>query len=178
MIKPPKLYHASQNRNIEMFEPRAESIRDANEGPRVFATEDLSKAVKFLVPCDDSWSQLSRWGNAHVAVYADRERFEENDKGGSVYELSSESFSVDPKFTKSSKEWTSKEPIKPVKKIDYDSGLEAMIENNVQVYFVDKKTFTQIQESEDNGNSIIRSLKSVNQERGKNIVKIPDIHGE
>ena len=176
-LKPKILYHASQNRNIEEFEPRRVSVRDINEGPRVFATEDLSYAVKFLVPSDDSWAQLSRWGKAHVAIYSDQDRFEKSDKGGSVYELPSDTFIIDPKFTKSTKEWTSKVPVKPIKKTDYESGLEAMIDNGVQIYFVDKDTFQKIKDSNDHGNAIVRRLRSANQERNKNVIEVPDMHG-
>ena len=36
------LYHASNNKNIDVLKPRQESIRDPNEGPVVFASQDKS----------------------------------------------------------------------------------------------------------------------------------------
>ena len=61
-------------------------------------------------------------------------------------------------------------------KEEYESGLEAMIDHGIQVFFVNKETFEKIQESNDHGNKIIRSLESENMKRGQNAVDIPDIH--
>jgi len=36
-MKPKVLYHASQNREIDVLEPRADTVRDKAEGPVVFA---------------------------------------------------------------------------------------------------------------------------------------------
>jgi len=52
--KPSVLYHASQNRNVELFEPRAKSYRDRKEGPVVFGTPELPFATMFIVDSDDS----------------------------------------------------------------------------------------------------------------------------
>lgn len=49
-----------------------------------------------------------------------------------------------------------------------------MIENGVQVYFVDKPTFKKIQGAEDHGLSILKTLESENQRRGKNVVEFRD----
>jgi len=44
-----------------------------------------------------------------------------------------------------------------------------MIENGVQVYFVDGETHRKIRASKDHGLSIYRELESENQKRGVNI---------
>ncbi len=171
--KPPYLYHASVNRDVEEFEPKAETVRHPEEGPKVFAIESPEKASVFMVRADDSWSQFSRWRDTEgdevvVAVYSDRERFEKNDKGGSIYALPSDTFEVDEEFTKSSKEWTSSESVAPVKKKDYDSGLDAMLDFGVQVYFVTPERLEEMRESEDHGYSILKGLKSENEKSGRN----------
>ena len=67
--KPSILYHASSNRGVEEFKPRNKSIRDAKEGPVIFATPDFGLAATFMVDTSDgSWTKISRfkemvWGN-------------------------------------------------------------------------------------------------------------------
>ena len=172
--KPHFLYHASSNREIEKFEPRAESFRDANEGPAVFATPDKAYASMFLVQVDDSWTQIATFEGISCIVISDKKRFEELDKGGAIYSLSSETFETDPKKSKTGREWTSTKTISPNEKTIYESGLGAMVENGVQVYFVDKSTFAKIQGSEDLGLRILKRLESENQKQGKNVVEFKD----
>ena len=71
-------------------------------------------------------------------------------------------------------EWISRQSIKPTEKVVYESALDAMIDNGVQVYFVDKETFEKIKESEDHGVGIIKTLESENQKRGVNIISLED----
>lgn len=173
-MKPSVLYHASQNRDIDLLEPRTESVRDTNEGPVVFATPDKAEAVKFIVPSNDTWTKKMRYGEIHIHIISDRKRYEEADKGGVVYHLNPETFENDE--TKGSKtEWTSKTPVKPYEKEIYESGLQAQLENGVQVYFTDKETFKKIEESEDHGNSIIRNLISENKVRNINPKEVPNV---
>lgn len=82
--KPPILFHASRNPNIERFEPRAEKTREL--------------------------------------------------------------------------EWTSVETVIPIGKEIVPSALNDMLKHGVQVYFVDKTTFDQIQKTPDHGESIVKSL--------------------
>lgn len=172
--KPPFLYHASSNRSVEIFEPRAESFRDADEGSVVFATPDKAYASMFIVPVDDSWTQIATLDNINCIVISDKNRFQQLDKGGAIYSLPTTTFETDPKKSKTGHEWTSTKTLSPREKTVYESGLEAMIENGVQVYFVDESTFKQIQTAVDCGVSILRTLKSENQLRGKNVVEFKD----
>lgn len=172
--KPAILYHASPNKEIEEFEPRAESIRDPDEGPKIFATPDKAYASMFLVPTDDRWTQKSTFNGLNCHVISDKKLFEELDRGGSIYSLPSDTFKTDPKKSKTGREWTSKETVSPIDKTAYKSGLEAMIKNGVQVYFVDKPTFKKIQESADHGLGILKTLESENQKQEKNAVIFED----
>lgn len=176
--KPAVLYHASQNPDIEEFTPRRDRIRDKDEGPRVFASPDKSLVTTFLVKghCDD-WTNIGKFnGVPCMVICADREKFIEDDKGGTLYELPSDTFSCDLEKGMGKDEWTSKEPVKPTNKIKFDSALEAMLENGVQVYFVDKETFKSIVEDERNygGFEIIKNLTSENQNRGINVRSFED----
>jgi hypothetical protein len=161
--RPAALYHASRSTEIEEFEPRAESVRDKEEGPMVFASPDKAFATCFLVPTDDSWAKIGRYsehgkrGPWHVVV-SDRERFEALDHGGAIYALPSESFSTDPDKGVGVTEWTSPVAVRPIAKEIIPSGLQAMLEAGVQVYFVDRETFERIKHSDDHGKAIVDGL--------------------
>lgn len=175
MNKPKVLYHASQNKNLSIIEPRDNTVRDPKEGPVVFASPDKAGVTKFLVPSDDSWTRKSRFGEIHVHVIKDKSRYLKNDKGGAIYHLHPDTFYLDDTKGGSKDEWTSRKPVKPLKKELYDSALNAQIKNSVQVYFVDEDTFEKICSSEDHGNEIIRGLKSENQKIGVNPLEVPSI---
>jgi len=127
--KPKVLYHASSNKIIEKFDPRAESYRDPDEGPVVFAIPDQAYASMFIVPVDDKWSRISIFNDVHAIIISDKERFQKLDKGGAIYSLSSDTFNSDPQKNEPEHEWTSKESVKPSNKTIYENGLEEMIEN-------------------------------------------------
>ena len=176
-MKVKNLYHASQNKNIEMLKPQAESVRDPNEGPVVFASHDKVYVTCFLVPTNDNWSKISHYSTSrHPTIYVmsilDEKRFRELDKGGAIYHLSSNGFYLDE--TKNSTEWASKVSVRPFKKELYNSGLDAMIENGVIVYFCDKSTFLKLKEEPWNikrSMRIYKGLASENEKRGlENII--------
>jgi len=47
-----------------------------------------------------------------------------------------------------------------------------MIENGVQVYFVDQATFSELKKAPDHGLSILKKLESENQKRGQNVTQL------
>lgn len=172
--RPPFLYHASSNRNIEKFEPRAKNIRDPKEGLVVFATPDLALATTFLVnETNDSWTRIGKLGGVPYMVIRDKKHFMKRDKGGSIYKFSSDSFTYHPHKGMGENEWISKNSVTPLEKTNIESALEAMIENGVQVFFVDKKTFNKISHDDD-FIDIIRGLESENKKRGKNVIELTD----
>ena len=175
MDRPAFLYHASQDRSIDIFKPRAEHIRDPKEGPMVFATPDKVMASVFIVPTDDSWTNSGLFGNVHFFVCGDETRFREIDKGGAVYTLPPDTFENDPSRGLGAREWTSTLPVKPISKEEYKSGLEAMLEMGVQVYFIGKEKFQELKNSSDHGNTVLRESVSVNQIRSKNVRVLPEI---
>jgi hypothetical protein len=166
------LYHASQNKNIETLEPRVEHVRDPKEGPVVFASHDKAYVSCFLVPTDDSWSKISKYGSDrhptfHIMCISDEKKFKESDKGGAIYYLSPESFYLDE--SKGNTEWVCKEKVKPIKKDIYDNGLDAMIENGVYVYFCDEDTLQDLKKDPRNITrtmNILKGLVSENEKRG------------
>lgn len=166
--KPAFLFHASNNRDVAIFEPRDEKVRDPNEGIVVFATPSKSYASMFLVRDDDSWSHKGRFGNIWYTVISDRDRFEKIDQGGVIYTLPSDTFVTNQELSMGTMEWVSKLPVKPTRKEEFSSGLQAMIENGVQVFFVDDDTWKQILESDDHGYGILSRKISENERLGIN----------
>lgn len=88
-------------------------------------------------------SQKSSNGVPYVVI-KDKNLFTKLDKGGSVCKLSSDSFGCDLNKGMGGVEWTSKENVKPIDKVNYDSTLTAMLDNGLQVYFIDNYTFNRI----------------------------------
>lgn len=159
--RPQFLYHASQRVGIKELEPRQEKVRDPEEGAAVFATPDRAIAPMFLVPANDSWSISGRYNGVPTVVYSDREKFMRLDRGGSIYKLPSSGFSFHPDKGLREDEWTNPQPVRPVNEYVYRSGLEAMLDNKVQVFFVDAETFGKMKRGNDDL-AILRQQESEN----------------
>ncbi len=167
MKKPKVLYVAAQTKGIKELIPTKGNCRDKDEGAVIFATPDKALASIFLIKNhNDSWTNLGYFGETPcVVIKMDKDEFLEKDGGGSIYEVSSDNFNYNPNLGMREKEWTSSKPVKPLKENSYDSALDTMVENGVNVYFVKKKTFENIKNSKDHGLSILSSLTSENQKR-------------
>jgi ssRNA-specific RNase YbeY (16S rRNA maturation enzyme) len=99
---------------------------------------------------------------------SDEKRFKELDKGGAIYSLSPKNFYLDK--NKGNTEWTSKEKVKPIKKDVHESGLDAMIENGVYVYFCDEDTLQDLKKDPRDITrtmNILKGLVSENEKRGR-----------
>lgn len=164
--KPPFLYHGSAHTDIEELEPRKESVRDPDEGAVVFATQELALASIFMA---SGVVESGKFNIPYAVIKDSREHFIENDRGGHIYVVPSESFYSDPNKGLGEYEWITKQKVKVTEKIEYPSTLDAMLKNGVQVYFVDDETHKKIKESKDFGFSILKTLVSENQQRGINI---------
>lgn len=173
--KPPVVYHASQNPDIEEFTPQQGRVRDPDEGPVIFATPDKALASAFLVENhNDDWMVIGFYSDVPVVVIrADREKFILKDKGGTIYNLPATSFDFDLNKGMGEREWTSRFPVKPIGKKKCSSALDEMVSNGVQVYFVTQSEFKAIKEAEDYGLGILKGLKSENQRRQRNISELP-----
>lgn len=156
--KPPILYHASRNTEIDVFEPRAEKTRDEHEGPKVFATPSRAMAGIFLVDCDDSWVSSGAMDGDPYIIISDEERYKRLDTGGVIYTLPNDTFENDPDKGLRELEWASSEPVIPIDKEIVPSALQDMLNNGVRVYFVDKDTYQAIQDAPDDGESIVKNL--------------------
>ena len=83
-------------------------------------------------------------------------------EGGHIYVLPSDKFISDPNKGLGEYEWTSKESVSPIDKIEFPSTLDAMIKNGVQVYFVEPSEFNKI-EPENKDAEVIKNFESENQ---------------
>lgn len=176
--KPRVLYHASRFSDIKDFVPNRGNYRDEDEGAVIFATPSKVIASAFLVKGhEDNWMQIGFYEDIPVVVInANREEFIKNDKGGIIYAFPSDTFDYDPNKGMGDNEWTSRESVKPLSKVQYTSALDAMIENGVQVYFVDKKTFDDINNSDNYGYNILIGITSENERNNKNARPLKDIN--
>ncbi len=166
--KPPFLYHGSPHRGLEEIEPRKTTVRDPEEGELVFATQDIGLASVFMA--NSRHYGCGRFNETkYCYIVEPGEEFIRRDKGGHIYVLPSDSFETDPNKGLGVYEWTSKQKVKPIEKIEYTSALDAMLANGVQVYFIDEETHKKIEQSPDHGYSILQGLESENQRRGANV---------
>jgi len=167
--KPEVLYISAQTRGIKELVPMSGRNRGGDEGAVIFSTPDKALASVFLIEGhNDNWMQIGYFSNIpYVTICMDREDFIKRDKGGVTYTVPSDTFDYNPNLGMGDKEWTSREPVKPLAEVFYPSALDTMIENGVNVYFVDKKAFDDMNEADDYGLSILLSLTSENQRRGK-----------
>lgn len=157
--KPPILFHASRNQNIDVFQPRAEKTRDESEGPQVFGTPSRAMASVFLVESDDSWVESGAMDGTPYIVISDEEKFRSLDNGGVIYSLPNDTFENDLDKGLRELEWTSSEPVVPTEKEFIPSALEDMVQQGVKVFFVDKQTWEEIKNAPDGGESIVKSLE-------------------
>ncbi len=159
--KPLVLYHACRSGDIDIFESRIGKRRDENEGAQIFATPSKAMATIFLVDTDDSWTQSGSVDGKPYIIISDEQRFRTLDTGGYIYSLPSKSFESDLEKGLRELEYTSTEPVTPTEQEFVASALQAMIDNGVKVYFVDKDTWDAIQTSDDHGEAIVKNLSPV-----------------
>lgn len=168
-LKPPVLYHASQNGDIQVFTPRTERTRDPNEGPRVFATPSKALATVFSVNTDDSWANSGTISDVPYMIISDRARFESLDTGGYIYVLPTDTFENDPTKGLGELEWTSAVPVVPISKEHIQSGLGAMLDAGVQVYFLEADTYARFKSDPEHMAENLNALTSENQKLQRNV---------
>lgn len=142
-------YHGSPNKELRMLEPRMKTTRSQHEGPVVFASPCPEVASCFLFDHDDSWTHLSIGYSFDdnilkytvTMVIADRDRFTQQDRGGSLYYLSPSKFIFDCNKGLGLNECTSKEPVKPLRQVDFNTAFEAMSHYGVKIKFLTRELF-------------------------------------
>lgn len=166
--KPPFLYHGSPNGEIEEFEPKISGGSGERYGALVYAAPDIATASIFMANIKGNWSAGRFSGVPYALIPMPWDKFIKNDAGGFIYVLPSDTFNFERGRGMGEYEWASKDKVVPIRKIQYPSALEAMLENGAHVYFVGQDTFRGIKKSEDHGLWILRQSQSENQKRGIN----------
>ncbi len=167
------LYHASPNCDLKVIEPRNNTAPEGfRKGLVVFATDSFAFSTMFLVPHDDSWANGGAFGNTLFFVVSNKARFLKADHGGCVYLIPSETFK---NYNK--REWFSRKAVTPKSHVYFESGLDAMIINKVQVYFVSPVVYSEIEVARDHGVSILNKLKSENEKWGLKVKKLEFYRG-
>ena len=136
------LYHGSVNRDIKALEPNALHVRNANEGPVVFATPSLALASCYTFRWDDSWVHQTVDNGKVTMVIGDKERFESQNAGGAIYLVSKDRFSFDRDRGLGIYEWVSKEYILTLFKIECESSFQVMKRFGVKIYFLSPEEFS------------------------------------
>jgi hypothetical protein len=161
MEKPINLYHASPQKDVSEFEPRNESPRYTGEENLVFATPHKEVAAMFLVPKDIP-TEIGKYGDDHVVfVNGTAEEFKAHDIGGAIYTLPNDTFVTDRGIGMGDVEWVSNQSVKPISKTLYETSIDALHDNHVSVYFLNKDVFSRIQANPSNGLEIVKSSKLV-----------------
>lgn len=161
-------YHASPFCNLKFIEPHQDTLpQNFNEGSVVFASPNFAFTTMFLTPHDDSWANGGTFNGSPYFVISDKKRFTEKDKGGCIYLVRSKTFKRLNRH-----EWYSKSRLKIRGKVNFSSGLTAMMIMGVQVYMTDKKTYLKIKKARDHGLSILNSIQSENEKLGYKVEKL------
>ncbi len=176
--KPEVLYLAAKTPNISELVPQKGNYRDEDECAVIFSTPDKALASAFLVEGHgDHWMTIGFYEDIPVVVIkSNKEEFIKKDKGGFMYTVPSETFDFDLNKGMGEREWVSKVPVKPLSEKHFESALDAMIENGVQVYFVDDNTFEAVNNSNNYGYDILIGLASENEMRGLNIRNLKELN--
>jgi len=163
--KPKVLYHGSPNGQIDEFVPHSKESRD--ESPAVYATPDKYLAMMFM---HKNMGLVGHFGDIPYGIlFGSREECEHNDHDGHLYTLPSDTFELNHNRGLQGREWVSHNPVKPMQVQKYDSTIDTMLKEGVQVYIMDRQMYNEIKASSDHGQEILRNVQSENQHRGINI---------
>jgi len=132
MGRPEFLYRGTPRRDVDQFVPK-ELVKVSGENKLVVsATPDKVAATKFIVPVEGLRVTMGVLDGIHYYFCADETRFRELDRGGVVYTLLSEGFMPSDRQGV----WANPNPVSPISKEEFVSGLSAMVASGVKVHFV------------------------------------------
>ncbi len=167
-MKPDKLYHGSNYKIGETLKPLLlkDSPDHIHNKAAVFATEKIDIAAMFMFPADILHSIGFENNIAYICIWGEAQEFKDKDPGGFVYVLPVESFEKIGKEY----EWQSFQEVSPLETKFYPSVISGMMENYVQVYFInDEIIFDQIVIQKNNRAPILKNIVSENEKVGINI---------
>jgi hypothetical protein len=141
------LYHGSHVQNIDYLKSFSLSKREKNDNPRIYATHLYALATCFLFKHDDSWTRLSISTRTEeepiiYLVIGDEKKFNECNKKGSIYTITSDHFMYDENKGLGEYEWYTEKPsIRVISEEKIENILDALVNAGVKVYFLSNKNF-------------------------------------
>lgn len=135
------LYHASPMRGLSLLDPRKKSGWSIGDTPRVFASPSPAVAVAFMIRPDMYFPGMYLYGSYdsqtwHMVV-GDEEKFRKvEQKGGSMYVVSANSFRPAPEIGLDELGQYSEDPVRVLAEEKWTSALEAMVHHDLKVFFV------------------------------------------
>lgn len=139
-----KLYHASPIKNLKILEPKRTISKDKYIGNFVFATRYKKLALMYMLPKGFPVLMNIKSSKPYVVMCGNTKDIIKKDKGGALYVLSTEPFSITPQSGLSNYEMVSKKSVSPLSETDYESAIKALDEEDVEIYFVDNNTFEKL----------------------------------
>ena len=159
MLGPNLLFHASAVKGLKVLNPKRTLSKDKYIGDFVFATPSKPMASMYLAPREGGTILIEAFNDEPYAVINNTsKKFQQVDRGGSIYTVSSTSFSKTPQEELIGPELVSILPVVPISEKVYDTSLSAMKEQNVKVFFVNNDLFHKIQSAKDHGIEILSTL--------------------
>lgn len=146
------LYHGSGREINGALKPELVPSKDRKvQKAVVFGTDNIAAASLFMMPESALCSFGFEEGKVFACVWGTHKGFK--DKPGYLYTLPSDTFKKGPKAY----EWVSPTKVQPTEVRKYQSALEGMKRNGVEVYFInDDKTFDAIQATKTHRLPILR----------------------
>ena len=169
MDKPEVLYRGSPRKDATLFIPKEKVGTGITKRLVVSSSANMAEATKFLVPVEQFPCLFGIFGEVQYFLCGNEGIFRKIDNGGAVYSLPGNTFYYDFE----ARTWVSAVPVKPISHEVFSSGLNAMVDSGVQVYFLDPKILENCQESADRGLKLLRSHVSENMRLDRNIINLP-----
>ena len=168
------LYHGSERKNLYILKPRQKEYRSKEEGKVIFATQYKGLAATFIPRGHAIISVVSR---KPVIIISNKKDFIRKDRGGAIYRFNKSPLFIRHKhkdYLFGNYEFVARRNLKPIDKKVYDSSIDAMIDNGVIVYFVNRKQKKEYVKLIDGGKPVRSSklhaffskLKSENEKHG------------
>ncbi len=139
-----KLYHASPIKNLKILKPQRTISNDKYIGDFVFATRHKKLALMYMLPKGFPLLMNIKSSKPYVVLCGNVRDILKKDRGGALYELSTESFHRTPQTALSNYEMVSKESISPLNETDYESVTQALDKKGIAIYIVDNNMFDKL----------------------------------
>ena len=138
------LYHASQQKDLEIINPQPALSNNILIGNYVFATKNRNLALMYLVPKGIVTLMDPSPNKPNIVICTNPNKLLEIDNGGAIYELPSKSFVKSPQETLERYEKVSLIPVKPIKKEVFNSVIRTLISNRIEIRFTNEVNFKKL----------------------------------